>query len=79
MMKISYLKKWHPTDGTVYRQTFRITQEENKTLFNNQFSIGVNYGNSYTGIYIAPKIYNLTQYQKQLKRIIVANSIVIVE
>lgn len=78
-MKISYLPKYHPTEGTVYRQTFRISQKENQNLFNGQFSIGLNYGNAYTGSYIASKIYNSPEYAKQLKRIVVANSVVIVE
>lgn len=78
-MKISYLPKYHPTEGTVYRQTFRISQKENQNLFNGQFSIGLNYGNSLTGNYITSKIYNLPEYKGQLKRIVIANSVVIVE
>jgi hypothetical protein len=77
-MKISYILRWNPADGTAYRQTFRITEEENKRLFNRQFKLGVNYGNAYTGAYIASKIYNLPEYAQQLKRIIVHNSIVFV-
>lgn len=77
-MKISYNLRWNPADGTAYRQTFRITEEENKRIFGGQFQKGVNYGNAYTGAYIASKIYNLPEYQKQLRRIIVHNSIVFV-
>lgn len=76
-MKISYILRWNPETGTAYRQTFRITKE-NKTLFNNQFKNGINYGNAYTGNYIASKIYNKPEYKKQLDRIIVHNSIVFV-
>lgn len=78
-MKISYLPKYHPVYGTVYRQTFRLTQEENQNLFQGQFSVGPNYGDSTTGSYIASKIYNLPAYKEQLKRIIIANSVVIVD
>ena len=77
-MKINYIKRWNPETGTVYRQTFRITEEENKTLFNNLFLPGMNYGNAYTGNYIAAKIYSAPGYEKQLARIIVANSAVFV-
>lgn len=77
-MKISYNLRWDPATGTAYRQTFRITEEENKTLFNNQFEPGINYGNADTGGYIASVIYNKPEYQKQLKRIIIHNSIVFV-
>jgi hypothetical protein len=77
-MKINYILRWDPADGTAYRQTFRITEEENKQLFNGRFKPGVNYGNAYTGAYIASKIYNLPEYKQQLKRIIVHNSIVFV-
>lgn len=77
-MKISYILRWNPATGTAYRQTFRITEEENNILFNGQFKKGINYGNAYTGNYIASKIYNKPEYKKQLKRIIVHNSIVFV-
>lgn len=77
-MKISYNLRWNRETGTAYRQTFRITEEENKILFNGQFKKGINYGNAYTGSYIASKIYNLPEYKKQLARIIVHNSIVFV-
>ena len=77
-MKISYTLRWDPATGTAYRQTFRITEEENKVLFNGQFKKGINYGNAYTGNYIASKIYNKPEYKKQLNRIIVHNSIVFV-
>lgn len=77
-MKISYNLRWDPETGTAYRQTFRITEKENETLFNNAFAPGVNYGNAYTGNYIASVIYNKPEYEKQLKRIIVHNSIVFV-
>lgn len=77
-MKISYTLRWNPATGTAYKQTFRITEEENKVLFNGQFKNGVNYGNAYTGSYIASKIYNRPEYEKQLNRIIVHNSIVFV-
>lgn len=77
-MKISYNLRWDPETGTAYRQTFRITQQENETLFNGQFKPGINYGNAYTGNYIASKIYNKPEYKKQLNRIIVHNSIVFV-
>ena len=77
-MKIGYILRWNPETGTAYRQTFRITEEENKTLFNNQFKPGINYGNAYTGNYIASVIHNRPEYKKQLKRIIVHNSIVFV-
>lgn len=77
-MKISYRLRWNPETGTAYRQTFRITEKENQTLFNNQFKPGINYGNAHTGNYIASKIYNKPEYKKQLNRIIVHNSIVFV-
>ena len=77
-MKISYNLRWDPATGTAYRQTFRITPEENKKLFNNQFKPGVNYGNAYTGGYIASIIAKIPEYKKQLKRIIVHNSILFV-
>ena len=31
-MKISYNLRWNAETGTAYRQTFRITEEENKNL-----------------------------------------------
>lgn len=77
-MKISYNLRWNADTGTVYRQTFRITEEENKRLFNGRYKKGINYGNAYTGNYIASKIYNLPEYATQLKRIIIHNSIVFV-
>ncbi len=77
-MKISYKLRWNPATGTAYRQTFRITEEENKRLFNGSFKTGINYGNAYTSNYIASKIYNLPEYAPQLKRIIVHNSVVFV-
>lgn len=77
-MKINYVLRWNPDTGTAYRQTFRITEEENRQLFTGQFSPGMNYGNADTGGYIASKIFNLPKYQKQLKRIIIANSAVFV-
>lgn len=77
-MKISYHLRWNRKTGTAYRQTFRITEQENQQLFNGQFSPGVNYGNAYTGNYIASKIAELPEYSSQLKRIIVHNSIVFV-
>ena len=77
-MKISSNLRWDPETGTAYRQTFRITPEENKNLFNNKFKPGINYGNAYTGDYIASIIYNMPEYKKQLERIIVHTSIVFV-
>lgn len=77
-MKISYNLRWDPETGTAYRQTFRITPEENEKLFNNEFKPGVNYGNAYTGNYIASVIAKIPEYKKQLDRIIVHNSIVFV-
>lgn len=77
-MKISYNLRWNPETGTAYRQTFRITEEENNTLFNGQFKRGINYGNADTGNYIASIIFNKPEYKKQLKRIITHNSIVFV-
>lgn len=77
-MKISYTLRWNPETGTAYRQTFRITPDENTKLFNNQFKPGINYGNAYTGGYIASIIHNMPEYKKQLDRIIVHNSIVFV-
>lgn len=77
-MKINYILRWNPETGTAYRQTFRITEEENKQLFNGQFKQGINYGNAHTGNYIASKIHDLPEYAKQLKRITIANSVVFV-
>lgn len=77
-MKISYNLRWDPETGTAYRQTFRITEEENKTIFNGKFKPGINYGNAYTGGYIAGIICNMPEYKKQLDRIIIHNSIVFV-
>jgi hypothetical protein len=77
-MKISYNLRWNPETGTAYRQTFRITEQENAELFGGAFKSGINYGNAYTSSYIASKIYDKPEYAKQLKRIIVHNSIVFV-
>ena len=77
-MRISYNLRWNPTTGTAYRQTVRITEQENARLFNNEFEPGINYGNAYTGSYIASKIFDLPEYQKQLKRMIIHNTIVFV-
>ena len=77
-MKISYNLRWNPETGTAYRQTFRITQEENARLFQNKFKPGINYGNAYTGAYIASVIFKIPEYRKQLFRIIEHNSIVFV-
>lgn len=77
-MKISYGLRWCPETGTAYRQAIRITKEENQRLFGGSFKLGVNYGNAYTGGYVAARIYGLPGYEKHLKRIIVANSIVYV-
>lgn len=77
-MKISFTLRWNRETGTAYRQTFRITEKENKQLFGGQFKPGINYGNAYTGNYIASKISGLPEYEKQLKRIIAHNSIVFV-
>lgn len=77
-MKISYNLRWCRETGTAYRQTVRITEEENKRIFNNHFKPGINYGNAYTSNYIASKIYNLPEYKKQLNRLIVHNTVVFV-
>ena len=77
-MKISYGLRWCPETGTAYRQAIRITEEENQRLFDGSFKPGVNYGNAYTGGRVAARIYGLPGYEKHLKRIIVANSIVYV-
>ena len=77
-MKISYNLRWDPETGTAYRQTFRITPDENKKLFYGQFKPGINYGNANTGGYIASIICNIPEYKKQLDRIIIHNSIVFV-
>ena len=80
-MKISYRLRWCADDGTAYRQTIRITEEENNKIFDNAFKVGANYGNAYTGSYIASKIYAKNkhiEYMPQIKRLIAANSIVFV-
>lgn len=77
-MKISYNLRWNRETGTAYRQTFRITKEENEKLFHGKFKPGMNYGNAYTGSYIASVIHDLPEYRSQLKRIIVHNSCVFV-
>lgn len=77
-MKINYILRWNRSTGTAYRQTFRITEEENKKLFNGIFKPGINYGNAYTGSYIANVIHGLPEYEPQLKRIIPSNSAVFV-
>lgn len=77
-MKISYNLRWNSDTGTAYRQTFRITEEENKTVFHGHFSPGVNYGNAYTGSYIASNIFDKPEYKKHIKRIKSGNSIVFV-
>lgn len=77
-MKISYALRWNPATGTAYRQTFRITEKENNELFNGQFKMGINYGNAGTGAYIASKILGVPGHEKQIKRIVVHNSIVFV-
>lgn len=77
-MKINYQLRWDSSTGTAYRQTFRITEEENKALFGGIFRPGMNYGNAYTGNAIACAIHGRPEYAAQLKRIIVANSAVFV-
>lgn len=77
-MKINYILRWDPSTGTAYRQTFRITEEENKALFNGIFDPGMNYGNAYTGHNIACRLHGVPGYENQIKRIIVANSAVFV-
>ena len=77
-MKISYILRWNPATGTAYRQTVRITEQENARIFNNEFKPGINYGNAYTTNYIASKIFGLPEYQKQLKRLIIHNTVVFV-
>jgi hypothetical protein len=77
-MKISYRLRWDAQTGTAYRQTFRITEEENKALFNGIFKPGMNYGNAYTGAEIACKIHGLPEYKGTIPRIIAANSAVFV-
>lgn len=77
-MKISYNLRWNPETGTAYRQTFRITEEENQNIFHCHFKPGINYGNAYTGSYIASNIFDKPGYQKHIGRIINANSIVFV-
>lgn len=77
-MKINYILRWDPSTGTAYRQTFRITEEENEILFNGQFKTGMNYGNAYTGSFIAHAIFDRPEYKNQLSRIVVANSAVYV-
>ena len=77
-MKISYILRWDPETGTAYRQTFRITEEENDLLFGGLFKPGINYGDADTGSYVASKIFDKPEYKKQIKRIIIANSIVFV-
>ena len=77
-MKIFYTLRWNPETGTAYRQTFRITEEENKALFNGAFKPGMNYGNAHTGNFVACAIFDKPEYKKQPSRIIVANSAVYV-
>lgn len=77
-MKISYSLRWCRETGTAYRQTVRITEQENNEIFGGQFKKGVNYGNAYTGSYIASKIFNRPEYKKQLDRLIVHNTIIFV-
>lgn len=77
-MKISYNLRWCAATGTAYRQTFRITEEENRELFGGSFKPGMNYGNAYTGHHIACAIHGRPEYESQLKRIVVANSAVFV-
>lgn len=76
-MKISYTLRWGPT-GTAYRQTIRITAEENHRIFGGSFRPGINYGNAYTGAHVASKIAGMPEYKNQLKRLVAANSIVFV-
>jgi hypothetical protein len=77
-VKISYNLRWHPSSGTAYRQTVRITEEENKQLFGGLFKPGANYGNADTGGHIAAAIWNKPEYAQQLKRLIIHNTIVFV-
>ncbi len=77
-MKINYILRWNSETGTAYRQTFRITEQENVDLFGGQFKPGMNYGNACTGSYIASRIHGRPEYEKQLKRIIIHNSAVFV-
>ena len=77
-MKISYVLRWNRETGTAYRQTFRITEKENRELFNGSFRPGMNYGNAYTGAHIAAIIKDRPEYAQQLKRIVTANSAVFV-
>lgn len=77
-MKISYKLRWNLKTGTAYRQTVRISEEENRSLFNGIFSPGVNYGNAYTGNQIAAAIHARPEYKNQVKRILPNNTIVFV-
>lgn len=76
-MKISYKLRWNPKTGTAYRQTVRISEAENRSLFNSVFSLGVNYGNAYTGSYIAAAIHACLEYKKQVKRILPNNNTIV--
>lgn len=58
-MKISYSLRWNPATGTAYRQTIRITEEENAAIFAGAFRPGVNYGNAYTGGLIAAAVFGV--------------------
>ena len=63
---------------SIFYKELLIVDKKEKKARKIQFKKGINYGNAYTGNYIASKIYNLPEYEKQFKRIIIHNSIVFV-
>lgn len=77
-MKISYRLRWNPETGTAYRQTVRITPEENKTIFHGHLKPGINYGNAYTASYIASNIYDKPAYKSQIPRLKSENTVIFV-
>lgn len=77
-MKISYTLRWCRDTGTAYRQTIRITEAENQQILGGRFRPGINYGNAHTGSFVAADIYGRPGYEKQLARIVPANTIVFV-
>ena len=77
-MKISYNLRWNAETGTAYRQTVRISEDENRRIFRGVFKPGMNYGNAHTGAYIAHALHGLPEYAPQVARIVTANTAVFV-
>lgn len=76
-MKIAYVSDWD-NDGFHYNQRITMSRKECDAIGYKGFKSGKNYGNAYTSGYIASGIYGVPGYEKQVKRLITGNSVVIV-